>query len=194
LSLQGGYSIGSSGAAGNIALGPSGWYGIIVKDQSGGIATGPVFAVQDVLGSTNYLRVRPTGVDTVGYLSAKRLDLSIGAGLATNSFTGSRMGNSAGSYTGYTGTDAYGRFTVVVGVTGYTYNPQITMFYKDGPKVMPHVISKLRMPISPTFVLPWLVDSETATSVTFTLMSGNPTGGGCPTGLGFYTIEYMSLG
>jgi len=190
--LQQAYNGGASGAAGIIALGPTGLYGHIIKNQSGGVATGPIFAVQDAGGATNYLRVQPTGVDTVGYFKGKRLDVSVGAPIGTNSFTGARFGNSAGSITGYTGTDSAGQFTIVVGVTGYTVNPQVTMFYADGPRAVPRYISKLRA-FSPTTLAPYLVDNETPTSVTWTLV-GNGVQMGAPTGLGFYTIEYIGLG
>jgi len=190
-SLQDAYANGASGPA-VIAIGPTGWYGVLIQDMGSGVATGPIFAVQNALGTTNYLRVQATGVDTVGYFKGKRLDLSVGKAIGTNSFTGARFGNSAGSITGYTGTDSAGQFTIVVGVTGYTINPQITMFYADGPRATPRYISKLRA-FSPTTLAPYLVDNETPTSVTWTLI-GNGAQMGAPTGLGFYTIEYMGLG
>jgi hypothetical protein len=190
--LQSAYGNGvSGGTGGDIRLGPTGFYGVRVLNQSGGIATGPIFAVQDISGVTNYFRATPTGIDTFGYAQMRRLGFS-GAAIGTNSFTGSRFGNSAGSITGYTGTDSQGQFTIVVGVTGYTLNPVVTMFFADGPRAAPRYISKLRN-FSPTFLAPYLVDNETATSVSWTLV-GNGVDMGAPTALGFYTIEYIGVG
>jgi hypothetical protein len=144
VTLQGAYNNGvSGGTGGNIILGPTGFYGVRVLNQSGGVGTGAIFAVQDAAGATNYLAVNPTGIASAGYAQVRRLGFS-GASIGTNSFTGARLGNSAGSVTGYTGTDSAGQFTVVVGVTGYTINPQITMFFADGPRAVPRYISKLR--------------------------------------------------
>lgn len=192
VTLQSAYGNGiSGGTGGDIRLGPTGFYGVRVLNQSGGIGTGAIFAVQDAGGVTGYLTVNPTGIASAGVAQVRRLGFS-GAGIGTNSFTGARLGNSAGSFTGYTGTDSSGQFTVVVGVTGYTQNPTVTMFFGDGPRAAPRYISKLRN-FSPTTLSPDLVDNETATSVTWILI-GNGVQAGSPTGLGYYTIEYIGVG
>ena len=194
-SLQQAYNGGASGAAGVIALGPTGLYGHIVKDQSGGVATGPIFAVQDAGGATNYLRVQPTGIDTVGYFKGKRLDLSVGPAIGTGNFTGINLGAAYGTATGWaltgiTGTDSYGQFTVRFGTTGYTMNPQIRFDWPGGPRTFAQVDAAIIAPCSPTSLIPTVFQTVcNRTSVTWVLLTGVGNTA-LPTGLGYCTISY----
>jgi hypothetical protein len=197
-SLQSAYNLGVSGFAGNIKLGPTGFNGLILFSQSGGTPTGPILAALDVNGNTGYFRVQPTGVDTVGYLTAKRVDIggaSLGAGLNTGSFSGSAAwGHSVGSITGFTGNDTWGYFTVLIGVTGYTINPEIAVKYSDGNKSRPHVVAQLVEPMSPTNMWPMLSATAGPTAMLFRFLSGAGTPTAVPTGLGYYTVRYWAPG
>lgn len=203
-SLQNDYNNGASGFAGNILLGPSGKYGLNVFSQSGGIATaaGPLIAAWDVNGQTAYFRASTTGIDTMGYLSGRRLDVSGGGarGIGTGSFQATNLGTTLGAptywnLTGMTGNDSWGRFTVRVGTTGYTHLPRITLFFNDGPRQNTIYTSKLTYPVNPqSLVYCNLSETGTATSITWEL-AGAPFGGvSGPTGMCFYTIQYVGIG
>lgn len=98
-SLQLDYSSGPSGSAGNIKLGTSGWYGLNIFNQSGGIATGPVFGVWDVNGNTGYFQVSPTQVQ-VGAPLSPFSDGQVGLGATNLRWLGiNSMGGFAGGWT-----------------------------------------------------------------------------------------------
>ncbi len=123
-SLQLVYSSGPSGSAGKVALGPSGWYGLHVYNQSGGVATGPAFGVWDVGGNTGYLTVSPSRVVVGAQALVPSADGVVGlgsTGLRFGNFYG--MGGFVGGYTQLaapTGTAPVALTTnnLFVGVTG----------------------------------------------------------------------------
>jgi hypothetical protein len=193
-SLQDAYANGASGPQ-VIGVGPTGWYGLLVRDMGGGVATGPIFAVQDVNGNTNYLAVTSTGIQANPYLKAQRLDLSAGAAIGTGNFTGVALGAAYGTATGwgltaFTGTDSYGQFTVRLGTTGYTNNPTIRFDWPGGPRTFAQVDANLVSPCSATAALPTIFQSVcNRTSVTWTLLAGAGNVN-TPSGLGYYTVSY----
>lgn len=200
-SLNVAYHSGGSGFAHGITLGPTGFFGFQILNQSGGVATGPIFQVADSLGQTNYFRVQPTGVDTLGYLAGKRLDLAKGAaGIGTGSFQATNMGTTMGAptywcLTGYTGNDSYGQFTVRYGTTGYTHLPRITLFFNDGPRQNPFFMSKLIPPVNPPELLYCrLSETGTASSISWELGAAPLQAASGPSGLNFFTIKYFALG
>jgi len=193
-SLQDAYANGASGPA-VIAIGPTGWYGVLVRDQGNGVATGPIFAAQNAAGTTNYLQVTATGIQANPYLKAQRLDLSAGAAIGTGNFTGVALGAAYGTATGWaltgiTGTDSYGQFTVRFGTTGYTMNPSIRFDWPGGPRTFAQVDAGIIAPCSPTTALPSLFQTVcNRTSVTWVLLTGVGNTS-LPTGLGYCTISY----
>ena len=201
MTLQGAYSASPTGGkAAIIALGPTGWHGVIIQNQSGGVATGPIFAAQDTLGATNYLRVEPTGIFSVGNVSARRFNHSFdpGKGIGTGSFQSTNLGTTLGAptywnLTGYTGNDTAGMFTIRFGSTGYTYRPRLTFFYNDGPRTNPISVSKLCYPVRPESLIQMgLGETCTATSITWELLPVAGVTGG--TGMAFVSIRYMIFG
>lgn len=199
--LNAAYHSGLSGFAHGITLGPTGYFGLLILNQSGGVATGPLFGVMDPLGQTAYLRVQPTGIDTLGYLAGKRLDLAKGAaGIGTGSFQATNMGTTMGAptywcLTGYTGNDSWGQFTVRYGTTGYTHLPRITLFFNDGPRQNTFNVSKITYPVSPD-VLQYarLRETCTASSITWELGAAPLQGASGPSGLNYFTIKYLNIG
>jgi hypothetical protein len=153
--------------------------------------------VWDVGGNTPYLTVEPTGIRGVNYIGGARIDLggfSGVRGLNTGSFSGFRLGHSIGSITGFTGNDSWGWFTVVIGVTGYTVNPEVHVKYSDGNKARPHVIAQLSEPMSPTRMWPRLSATAGPTAMMFRFVSAAAGFTANPTGLGFYTVRYWAPG
>lgn len=192
--LQGGYLAGASGFAGRIALGPTGWLGIQILSQSGGMPTGPIFAVQDVNGQTNYLRVQPTGIDVQGYFKGARIDLSLDSPIGTGSFTGPMTGG-YGTATGWamtqmTGTDSAGEFTIRFGTTGYSNTPNWFMAWNK-PRLSPWSISKISTG-SARMDQMIIQEQPNASGLMFQLMGVAGISG--PTGLGWVHVKYLTLG
>lgn len=198
--LNAAYHSGLSGYAHAITIGPTGYFGFQILNQSGGVATGPVFAVQDVLGNTNYLRVNPTGVDFNGVLGARRLNPSWnpGVGIGTGSFQPTRLGATnisptGWNITGFTGTDTAGRFTIIFGTTGYTHLPQLKFLFNDGPRTNPISISKLGPPAFPLSMASMIL-GETCTASSLTWELSGIAGWSGPTGSAYVSVQYMILG
>lgn len=195
--LQLAYNASSSGVAG-LTLGPSGWYGLIIRNQSGGIATGPLLAVTNTAGSTAYFDVDATGIDVYSMVRAARIDLSLDAPIGTGNFTGhsfgahSVYGTATGwAMTGWTGNDSRGEFTWRFGTTGYTYRPQLFLAWNrprgDGRWVMSKIATG-----SNRLEQLLVQEQPNASGVMFMLQSVAGITG--VTGLGWVRIKYLALG
>jgi len=147
---------------------------------------------------SGYFQVTPTSTQLSGTADARRLNLN-GTPYNGTEFSLGRCGSgvsAAGNYgvTMVTGDDSHGQFTVVLGVTGYTNNPRITMNFKDGPRSnTPFVMGTVVHPMNPTNAA---LMSFTSSLVQFTVSPTNIEWflACTPSARTYFTIQYIALG
>lgn len=159
--------------------------------------TGPIGPVGPTgpAGYTDYGQIFPSE------LWAKRLKLGGASGLlGTGSFTGFNLGQSYGHPTGWfitgiTGNYSIGQFTVRVGSTGYSYYPEVRMFFPLPWEDAPQVFSKFVSTNSPRMDQMTIIDEATATSISWKLAgapgTSGPTGGTSIPKFSFWSIRFI---
>lgn len=178
---------------------------LLIREPSGGVSGGILFRIENgvTAGATAYFAVSPTGIQTSQYVAAQRFYLN-GTPLAATDFSLARWGSGAsanGSYgvTNIAGSDSQGRFTVFVGATGYTTNPQITLNFKDGifPNT-PYIQTQIVSPVVPTaasvwgYAMPIVKFTASPTNIQW-FIAASPTGNAGGAGRSQVTIEFRAI-
>lgn len=174
--------------------------GFKIEEPFGGVSGGELFRIDNTVtaGATAYFTVSPTGILTSGVVEGRRLDLN-GTPYNGTEFSLGRCGSgvsAAGNYgvTNVSGDDSHGTFTVVLGVTGYTNNPLVTLNFRDGQRAnTPFVMATLVHPMVPTNAN---LMSFTSNLIQFTVSPTNVVWllACTPSARTYFTVQYVALG